>query len=249
LPRYGRTREDRVVAGRRLLDAWERYSWTAGIVFVVALVAEVAVAAGIPLNQDDSAAKIARELDAHRGALVAIACLSIVYADAFLIYLWRLHRLLRGNANADRDRGLAALVLVGGVLFVTLHAVSDIGITGALGAKLAAFGAARDPGLSYALYLLTFALDSVGDVLGSVFAVATGLLVVRAGVLPRWLGWVAIAVGVLFVVQGFGLGGVIAFFGLVVDLIGFLLLIVLVVASSVLALARGGARGSPEPVR
>jgi hypothetical protein len=29
------------------------------------------------------------------------------------------------------------LVLVGGVLFVTLHAVSDIGITGLLGAKLA----------------------------------------------------------------------------------------------------------------
>ena len=75
------------------------------------------------------------------------------------------------------------------MLFVALHAVSDIGITGMLGAKVASFGARHDPGIAYALYLLTYALDSVGDVFGSLFALSTGLLILRSGVLPRWLGW------------------------------------------------------------
>jgi hypothetical protein len=39
-------------------------------------------------------------------------------------------------------------------------------------------------------------------------------------------------------VQGFGLGGVIALFGLVFDLIGFVLFLLLVLASSVIMLRR-----------
>jgi hypothetical protein len=95
------------------------------------------------------------------------------------------------------------------MLFVALHAVSDIGITGLLGAKLATFGAQHDQGLSYALYLMTFAVDSVGDVFGSLFAVAAGILVIGSGILPRWLGWASILAGIMFFLQGFGLGGVI----------------------------------------
>jgi hypothetical protein len=41
--------------------------------------------------------------------------------------------------------------------------------------------------------------------------------------------------------QGFGLGGVIASFGLVLDLIGFLLLLVFVLVSSVILLMRESA--------
>ena len=213
---------------------WSRgrkWSWTAGIVFVVALLAEVVVSATLPINQDDSATKIANELSAHRHAAVAVACISIVYAVAFLVYLGRMHDLFR--TRAPDANSLSTLVLVGGVLFVTLHAVSDIGITGMLGAKLAAYDARHDPGLSYALYLTTFAVDSVGDVLGSVFPIAAGLLILRTGVLPRWLAWVAIAAGLLFILQGFGLGGVIAVFGLALDLLGFVLLLTFVLASSV----------------
>ena len=88
----------------------------------------------------------------------------------------------------NRPRILSSLLLVGGVLFLTLHAVSDIGITGLLGAKLASFGSRHDPGVSYTLYLMTYALDSVGDVFGSLFALAAGLLVIRSAVLPRSLG-------------------------------------------------------------
>jgi hypothetical protein len=214
-----------------------RYGWAAGLVFVVALLVEVAVSATIPVNQDDSVAKIANELAAHRHVAVFVACVSMVYATAFLVYLWRLH-----DAFAQREGAasrLSTFVLVGGVLFLTLHAVSDIGITGVLGGKLAIYGEQHDQGLSYGLYLTTFAVDSVGDVLGSLFAAAAGLLVLKTALLPRWLGWVAILTGVMFFVQGFGLGGVIADFGLIVDLIGFVLLLTFVTVSSLLLMKRG----------
>jgi hypothetical protein len=211
----------------------------AGILFVIALVAESVVATGVGLNQDDSAGKMATALYEHRERLLLIAYLSAVYAAMFLIYLCSLYNLLRGDA--DRPRILGSLVLVGGVLFVTLHAVSDIGITGLVGAKLASFGTQHDQGVSYALYLMTFALDSVGDVFGSLSAFAAGLLVMRSGVLPRWLGWVSILAGILLFLQVFGLGGVIASFGLVLDLIGFVLFLIFVLVSSVILLTRENA--------
>jgi hypothetical protein len=208
-----------------------------GIVYVIALVAESVVAIGVGLTQDDSAATMASALYEHRDRLLVIACLSVVYAAAFVIYLCSLYNLLRGAAP-ERLRILGSLVLVGGVVFVVLHAVSDIGITGLVGAKLAAFGAQHDQGVSYALYLMTYALDSVADVFGSLAAVAAGRLVMGSGVLSRWLGWIAILAGILLFFQGFGLGGVIASFGLVLDIIGFVLFLIFVLVSSVILLRR-----------
>ena len=76
---------------------------------------------------------------------------------------------------------------------------------------------------------------------GSLFAFAAGVLVIEHGVLPRWLGWVSILAGILFFLQGFGLGGVIASFGLVLDLIGFVLFLIFVLVSSVILLTRENA--------
>jgi len=83
--------------------AWERYAWVAGILFVVALVAEIVVAVGVELSQDDSAAKIANGLHAHETRLIVIACLSVVYAVMFVIYLSALHNLLREDSDRTRS--------------------------------------------------------------------------------------------------------------------------------------------------
>ncbi len=225
-----------MVGSARPSAAWERYAWAAGIVFVLALLAESVIAVGVGLTHRDSAATIAAGLDHHAGRLEAIACISIVYAVAFVVYLSKLSHLLRGNPM--RPSSLGTLVLVGGVVFVTLHAVSDVAITGMLGAKVAAYSAGHDPGISFSLYYLTYALDSIGDVFGSLAFLAAGLLILRAGELPRPLGWIAVLTAPLLFVQGFGLGGVIATFGLILDLIGFLLLLVFVKASSVICIRR-----------
>jgi len=78
-------------------------------------------------------------------------------------------------------------------------------------------------------------------VFGSLFAFAAGVLVIGSGVLPRWLGWVSILAGILFFLQAFGLGGVIASFGLVLDGIAFVLFLIFVLVSSVILLTRQNA--------
>lgn len=229
-----------MVVTTRAFSAGARYAWAAGIIYVVALVAETVVGVlGGGLSQNGSAAKIANTLYDHHGRLLVVTYLSVVYAAMFLIYLSKLYDLLR--RDTDRTRFLGSLVLVGGALFIALHAVSDVGIFGLLGAKLASFGSQHDQGVSYTLYLMTYGLDSVADVFGSLFAFAAGVLVIGSGVLPRWLGWASILAGILFFLQGFGLGGVISSFGLVLDLIGFVLFLIFVLVSSVILLTRQNA--------
>lgn len=129
-----------MVTATHTAPGWERYAWVAGVLYVLAVVAESAVGLGVGINQNDSAAKIARELADHRT--------------------------------------------------------------------------------------------------GSLFAFAAGVLLFRSGVLPRWLAWVSILVAILLFVQAFGLGGLMASFGLVLDLIGFVLLLLFVLASCVILLRR-----------
>lgn len=205
--------------------------------YVVALVAESVISLGFKVSQDDSAAKIATSLDDHHRRLILVFCLCVFYLAGFVIYLTRLDDLLR-RASTDR-RFYASWVLIGGVLFVTLHGISDVGIYGLLAGKVAAYSAQHDHGLSYMLYLLTFALDSVADVFGTFFMLCSGLLILNTRVFPRWLGWVAVVASPFLLVQVFGLGGVVSTFGLALDLIGFLLLLIFVLTSSVIALTRG----------
>jgi heme A synthase len=95
---------------------------------------------------------------------------------------------------------------------------------------------------------MTYAFDSVADIFGGLFAFAAGVLVFRSGILPRWVAWVAILVAILLFLQAFGLGGVIATFGLVLDGVGFVLLLVFVLVSSVILLRREtAARPATEP--
>jgi len=102
-----------MVAATRTSNAWERYAWVAGILYVIALVAETVVGLlSARLSTNDSAAKIANALYDHRGRLLVITYLSVVYAVMFLIYLSRLYDLLR--RDTDRTRFLGSLVLAGG---------------------------------------------------------------------------------------------------------------------------------------
>ena len=216
----------------------ERYAWLGGAVFVVFLVAEAGISLAVKANQDDSAAKIAGELADHRKTLIVVACLSIVYAVGFVIYLTRLNDLLRRN-SIDR-RFWESWVLIGGVLFITLHGVSDIGIIGMLGGKVAVYSAQRNQGLAYMLYLLTYAL-AASAMSSAASLPSQRVSVLATPVLPRWLGWMAILASPFLCFEGFGLGGVIGSFGLVVDLIGFVLLLILVLISSIVLFMRGDA--------
>jgi hypothetical protein len=62
---------------------------------------------------------------------------------------------------------------------------------------------------------------------------ATGLVVIGTGVLPTWLGWVAIVIGILSVTPA--------------GFIGFLLWIVWTLVASIVLFLREGAAGAPPP--
>lgn len=118
-------------AAPRTAPGWERYAWLAGVLFVLAVLAESAIGFGVGINPNDSAAKIAQALAEHRNRLVVVEALCVIYAAMFPIYLWKLYdRLL--HSDADGSRALGALLLVGGAFFVALHAFSDIGLYGLL---------------------------------------------------------------------------------------------------------------------
>ena len=57
---------DRHETASRAARDWQRYAWAAGIVYVIALVAESVVAIGVGLTQNDSAGKMATALYEHR---------------------------------------------------------------------------------------------------------------------------------------------------------------------------------------
>jgi hypothetical protein len=117
----------------------ERYAWIGGVLYVVALLAESVISLGFKISQDDSATKIANSLDDHHKRLILVFCLCILYVAGFVIYLTRLDDLL--NQASHERRFFASWVLIGGVLFVTLHGVSDVGIYGLLAGEVAAYSA------------------------------------------------------------------------------------------------------------
>src|SRR5579863_2416489 len=98
-----------MVVATRTLSAWARYAWAAGILYVVALVAETVVGVlGGGLSQNGSAAKIANTLYGHHGRLLVVTYLSVVYAAMFLIYLSKLYDLLRRDTDRTRFLGVRA---------------------------------------------------------------------------------------------------------------------------------------------
>jgi hypothetical protein len=56
----------------------------------------------------------------------------------------------------------------------------------------------------------------------------------------RWLAWIAVVSGTLLFLQGFGLGGVVGTYGLVLDLIGFVLFLRFVLLSSAISIRHEG---------
>jgi hypothetical protein len=80
-----------------VIDA--RFGWATGIVYVAALFAESVIAVGIGLTHNESATSIATGLHAHEQRLIAIACLSVIHAVSFRMYLSMPYHLLRGNPD------------------------------------------------------------------------------------------------------------------------------------------------------
>jgi hypothetical protein len=172
-------------------DRWGRLASLTGVVFAAFVIVGV-VTGGESPNSKSSPAKVIDYYARHRSGIETSA---IAFAFAFLavvLFAGALRSYLRRTQAAD---GLAALVLAGGVLMAT-GALTATGVEYGLAHNLDHFS----PQTAQTLNFLSQELFLPVLAGAFVFAIASGLAILRGAALPRWLGWVALVDGVAVIV-------------------------------------------------
>ena len=193
---------------------WSRVAPLTGLPFVGLLVAAFIIGGNTP-DTDWSPQRVVSFYEAHRTAQIAAAIL-LAYGVLFvLLFGAALRAHLRARSSSD---GVIALGFAGVIVF-------GIGVLTFSGFGLAAADVPGkiDPAAEQALSVLandTFIAFLLGM---AVFMFGNGLAIVRTGVLPKWLGWVAVVIGIVAVtpVGWFGLFGMLAW-TLVVSVLMFM---------------------------
>jgi hypothetical protein len=168
-----------------------RFAPLLGLVFVGLIVAAFVVAGSTP-NSDASAQKVVSFYEAHRGAQIASAFLiaySVVFGIAFGAVL---RSYLRARSSSD-DGPIAfgfAGVIVFGIGAATLAALNF-----AAADVPSKIGPTAEQALNVVSNDVFFAfLIGLG-----VFLLGNGIAIARSGVLPKWLGWIAVVMGIVAV--------------------------------------------------
>lgn len=162
-----------------------------GLLFVAIVV--VAVVIGNPPSTNATANKVMSYYHAHQGVTYASAYLIALAVLVGVPYFWYLRDHLTHAASEART--LLTIGFVGAVLF---------GVSGLLGAgmKFALADGSHagniPAGTLQALNMLQQDFNTPATAVGTaLFLIPTGLAIVRAGGLPRWLGWVGIVFGII----------------------------------------------------
>jgi hypothetical protein len=169
-----------------------KYEWLGpltGIAFVVVLIISFAVS-GEPKSADDPVNEIVDFYVDNKDSVEIGAILSAVAGVLLIFFGGYLRKVLRARAE---DGEMLSLVAFIGVAIVAVGFAIDTTI----GIALSEAADDIDPAAVQALQAL-WDNDFIPLALGViVFLTATGLSVIRSGVLPRWLGWVMLVLGVV----------------------------------------------------
>lgn len=168
-------------------DRLSRLAPLTGVVFAVLVVVAIVTGGETP-DANASPAKVIAYYGSHRSE---IETSSILFALAFLVLVLFAGALRSYMRRTPAAEGLASIVLAGGVLMAA----------GVL------IGTSVEYGLAHNLNRLTPASAQTMNVLGNemflpviggafLFAIASGLAILRGVSLPRWLGWVSIVLAI-----------------------------------------------------
>ncbi|MBA2522283.1 MAG: hypothetical protein H0V25_03020 [Solirubrobacterales bacterium] len=158
-----------------------------GVVFVVLIFIAFGIG-GEPPDHNASVEEIVSHYADNKDSIFAGAFISTL-ALAFLIFF---ANYLRRALNVAGEAVLSATVLVGAsIMAVGLAIDSTILLTLADSADDLEAGSAQALQALYDNDFLPIALGTV------VFLISAGLSILRTGVVPRWLGWVAVALAVI----------------------------------------------------
>jgi hypothetical protein len=173
----------------------ERYGALGGIVFVVLVVASIIVTGG-NATASDSASKILKYFNDNQDGIEVAAFLSVLASVPIIVWagsLWaRLHRL------GDRHNRLALIavlgLLIGGVGNLTQTAVNA-------GVALELHSVSANQAKVFFVMSQTFGAGGLVGLAVLVFAVAAATF--RLGAFPRWIGWLGVVDGILFLVAAY----------------------------------------------
>ena len=168
---------------------WERWARAGGIGFVVFVILAFVVGGETP-SVGDPVEEVVSYYDGDRGQVLASSAL---FALALGFWIWFAGTL--ANNLRERGEGRVAATIVGAV--ATFAAIQLVGT--ALNAVLAySVAGSGEPGVTKALFDLTWTLDVLAAVPSAVFFLAAALGLRRTAMVPGWLSWAAIGVAALF---------------------------------------------------
>jgi hypothetical protein len=171
---------------------------TAGILAAVTFVFGLAAAADSPDNSDPDAKIIAWYAD--HGHRVGVIVGAFVLAFSGLFLLWFASGLRQRLRRAEGPDGrLANVALGGGVLLVALLWVGAAALA-AIPAGQSLGGATAVSNADLARYLPSIGFGSIllFGMFGAIAMIdATSVVIMRTGVLPRWLAWLGFVCGVV----------------------------------------------------
>jgi hypothetical protein len=193
-------------------DRLNRWAPLTGVAFAVLMVAGSAVGPTTP-KPSSSGAQVIAFFTAHRTGERAGAALGTLALALLLFFAASLYARIR---HANGGDALGAVALVGAGLLA-----AGMTVSGSLTWALTDGPSSFSPSAAHALNAVGYdmILPMIAGIL--VFAIATGIAVVRGGSLPRWLGWLLIVFGLIAPTPAFpvALYGIVAWTGVVAVLL------------------------------
>lgn len=179
---------------------WERYGASAGIAFVVLLLASVFVSPAPP-HPDASADKIATYYADNSGRVLFATVCGLCAIIAFVWFASHLrHVLNRAEGGAE-----AFAPIVYGSAMVTAAVAGVTGLPQGTLAFLARSGDLGDGGMVRALFGMNLMAGCVVSVAAALFLAATAAAILKGEMVSRWLGWAGgVTAAVMFLA---GIGG------------------------------------------
>jgi hypothetical protein len=182
-------------------DRRMRYVALTGAAWAVLAVVGVFTSSGETPDGDASTAKIFSYYSSHSSEIKVSAVFFAIAFLFFLLFCGTLRAFLRRN---PANEPLATLMLTAaGIITVTA------GIGGGIEVGLAKNIHHLGADAAQALNVLQNEVFLPVLIAGFVFALCNGLAILRGSLLPRWLGWVAIVMAIVFVIPPIAFAGLI----------------------------------------
>ena len=177
----------------------ERLLALSGVVFAVVFVAATFSQGSTP-GEKDSGQKVVDYYNSHQGGSLVAAFGGPVLCALLVLYFSHLRNLARGA-----DAGAGPSVMVGGAVLWAAGLL--LGST--LSLALVSASDHQQPEVAQTLNVLNAAswLPFIGGI--AVTLIGAGMTVLRVAIVPRWMGWVALVVGIIALA---GPGGFLGFF-------------------------------------